>query len=68
LQRLYAFQDLPDSPITHKHISKTERNQRIITLYRRGDTLEEIAAAFGISHQRVHQIIQRWADEQGDES
>jgi len=65
LQRLYAFQNPPESPLTHKHISKSERNQQIIEKYRNGSTLEELAAEFGISHQRVHQIIQRWSNDQG---
>ena len=67
LQRLYAFQGQhsPQTPVTQKHIPKSRRNQQIIERYERGDSLQEIAAQFGVSHQRVHQIIQRWSKQGG---
>ena len=42
---------------------KAERNQAIIAAYKRGDTLRMIGVAFGISMQRVHEIIRREAPE-----
>ena len=40
--------------------SNTERRDlQIVELYTSGQTMEELGAAFGISRQRVHQIIQR---------
>jgi transposase-like protein len=62
LRRLYVSEETPTSPLTNKHIPKSERNRLIIERYERGDTLESIAADFDISVQRVHQIIQRWSN------
>ncbi len=41
----------------HPRHAKPERNAQIIALYQAGKTLTEIAQAFHISEQRVHQII-----------
>lgn len=56
------YQDTPHSsiPITHKHHALTQRNAAICARHTAGDTLNEIAEQFGISIQRVHQIIKRW--------
>jgi len=59
LTRLYAGIALPSQPLSDKHKSKTERNAEICAKYKAGETLEKIAEAFGISLQRVHQIVQR---------
>jgi hypothetical protein len=37
--------------------AKTERNRLIRTRYRQGATLTELASAFNISVQRIHQIV-----------
>jgi DNA-binding CsgD family transcriptional regulator len=57
LNQLYAGIPLPLHAITEKHVSKTERNAEICQRYSQGETLEDIAEDFGLSHQRVHQII-----------
>ena len=60
LDRLYWGIPVPQKPLTEKHVSKETRNDLICERYAEGDTLESIGAAFGISVQRVHQIIYRW--------
>lgn len=60
LERLYWDIPLPQMPVTEKHIPKEERNVLICERYREGETLEGIAPTFGLSVQRVHQIIRRW--------
>jgi DNA-binding NarL/FixJ family response regulator len=47
---------LPETPVTDKHVSLSERNRQICVRYAAGETLEEIAREFDISHQ----IIRRW--------
>jgi len=41
----------------HKRNKLTERNQKITELHQKGHTFEEIGGMFGISSQRVHQIV-----------
>jgi hypothetical protein len=60
LRQLYRGIPLPSLPVSKKHLSFDDRNRQICTRYHAGDTLEEIACDFALSHQRVHQIIQRW--------
>jgi DNA-binding NarL/FixJ family response regulator len=60
LEQLYAGIPLLQTPVTHKHISLSERNQQICNRYAMGETLKELAQEFGLSHQRVDQIIHRW--------
>jgi hypothetical protein len=60
LKQHYQGIPLPTLPVTNKHISQAARNQLICSRYISGATLEQIARDFGLSHQRVHQIIQRW--------
>lgn len=52
LRRLYA---------TQRSSTKTsdikERNEQIVARHQAGETLMEIARVFGITYQRVHQII-----------
>jgi hypothetical protein len=60
LKQHYKGIPLPAAPVTNKHISQDARNQLICIRYQSGETLEEIACDFGLSHQRVHQIVQRW--------
>jgi len=58
---LYWNIPLAEVPLIDKHMSLSERNRQICERYSAGETLEEIAQDFGLSHQRVHQIIRRWA-------
>ncbi len=53
---LYYDTTMPDYPWP-SNIPLTERNQAILEAYERGETLERIAAAYGISIARVHQIL-----------
>ncbi len=46
----------PDTPQTD-HIEKTDRNAEIIARYTAGETGASIAQDYGISEQRVNQII-----------
>jgi Mor family transcriptional regulator len=59
LARLYAGFLLPDSPITKKHVPKAERNADIIARYEAGEGISELARAFGLSPQRVFQLVHR---------
>jgi len=52
LKRLYATPLLPD-----KVMLKAERNKIIRDQYATGKTLKQLADEFGISLQRVHQIV-----------
>jgi hypothetical protein len=60
LSQLYRGSPLPPLPVSKKHLSFDERNRQICIRYEAGDTLEEFACDYALSHQRVHQIIQRW--------
>jgi hypothetical protein len=60
LEQLYWDIPLPETPVTDKHVPLSERNDHICARYAAGETLEVIARDLDLSHQRVHQIIQRW--------
>ena len=55
LEMLYDT-PFPDEPQTD-HVEKTERNAEIIALYEAGETGASLAQAYGISEQRVNQIV-----------
>jgi hypothetical protein len=55
LEMLYDT-PFPDEPQTD-HVEKTERNAEIIARYEAGDTGASLAQAYGISEQRVNQIV-----------
>lgn len=59
IRRLYFGLPLPSRLISDKHVSKSDRNRTIRARYEAGETLEQIARVFGISTQRVHQIVKR---------
>ena len=46
--------------------SFSDRNKTMWQLYRQGRTMEEIGAEYGITKQRVHQIIRRCKIGDGD--
>ncbi len=52
---LYA--GIPGKPVTIKHLSKADRNAELRARYAAGEILEKLAAQYGISLQRIHQII-----------
>lgn len=54
---LYKAIPLPVKPVTNGTITKSARNQQIIKRHKAGETLGELALEFGISEQRVHQIV-----------
>ena len=54
---MYVGQKTPDFPLTDHTPSKHERNRRIRTRYAQGDAVVELAEAFGISQQRVSQLL-----------
>jgi len=60
LEHLYDGIGLPQKPVTEKHISKAERNQQICSRYALGDRLEAIADDYGVSVQRISQLLRRW--------
>jgi hypothetical protein len=60
LERLYDGIGFPQKPVTEKHISKDERNQQICSSYALGDRLETIADDYGVSVQRISQLLRRW--------
>jgi Mor family transcriptional regulator len=64
LDFFYEGIPLPEKPITEQRIPKSQRNDLIIADYEAGMTLDEIGKTFGISAQRVHQIILRWSPTQ----
>ncbi len=55
LEMLYDT-PFPGTPQTD-HIEKTDRNAEIIARYEAGETGSSIAQAYGISEQRVSQIL-----------
>lgn len=55
LERLYNTPS-PDTPQTD-HVKKTDRNAEIIARYEAGETGSSLAEAYGISEQRVNQIV-----------
>ena len=60
IAQLYLGIPLALQPTTEKHLSRSERNTEVCTRYSQGETLEAIAKAFNLSHQRIHEIIHRW--------
>lgn len=54
--RLYKDIPLLHEPINHKNPPKTTRNADICARHNAGETLQEIAAVYDISLQRVHEI------------
>jgi hypothetical protein len=56
LKELYSFQTPPEKPLSDV-IEKTERNAEIRERYTQGETIPELARAYGISNARVHQIL-----------
>jgi Mor family transcriptional regulator len=54
---MYIGQKTPDFPLTDHTPSKHERNRRIRARYAQGETVVSLAEVFGISQQRVSQIL-----------
>jgi hypothetical protein len=54
---MYIGQKTPNFPLTDHTPSKHERNRRIRARYAKGETVVSLAEVFGISQQRVSQIL-----------
>ena len=59
LTRLYAGFSFPEKPINLSHVKKSERNAQIRARYANGEALSDLAREFGLSPQRVYQIVHR---------
>lgn len=56
-RRLYDFSPPPETPVNNAIPKKIGRNEEICQRYEAGETMAELAKVYGISEQRVHQII-----------
>jgi DNA-binding NarL/FixJ family response regulator len=52
---LYRHQPLPPTP--KSNTKKTKRNAEIQALHAQGMSIPELARKFGVSEQRIHQIL-----------
>ena len=56
--RLLYSENAPAAARYFKDTTQTDRNQEIRRRYAEGESVPSLALAFGISQQRVHQILQ----------
>jgi Mor family transcriptional regulator len=54
---LYLGILLPPHPVSKVTPPKHVRNAEIRARYRAGESLSNLAEAFGLTHQRIHQIV-----------
>lgn len=54
----YYGQKLPQTPISNSTPAKCARNAEIRARYKRGESRATLAEVFGVSEQRVWQIVQ----------
>jgi Mor family transcriptional regulator len=57
LQILYKDQPPPTKPLPNRVSPKQKRNEEIRARYKAGETLEQLAKEYGVSFQRIQQII-----------
>ncbi|MBN1285618.1 MAG: LysM peptidoglycan-binding domain-containing protein [Anaerolineae bacterium] len=57
LSHLYSEKPPPRAPVTNKSPKKSARNEEICARHAAGETLSDLAKAYGISVQRVWQIV-----------
>jgi Mor family transcriptional regulator len=57
IQILYLNRPVPSIPKSHKTPRKIDRNTELRQLYADGVSVPELAVRYGISQQRVHQIL-----------
>jgi hypothetical protein len=57
LKRLYIRKSLPSMPISGKTPRQVDRNAEIHIRKENGESVPDLAKAYGISEQRVHQIL-----------
>ncbi|MEO1644275.1 MAG: sigma factor-like helix-turn-helix DNA-binding protein [Chloroflexota bacterium] len=55
----YKHQEPAEQPVTDGTPAKTSRNRLIYERYRAGESLSELATVFGVSSQRIHQIVKQ---------
>ena len=55
---LYVELPLPPEPVSDKTPTKAEQNRQIRQRFANGETVQHLAQVYGISEQRVHQILQ----------
>ncbi|MCL4250329.1 MAG: hypothetical protein KJ065_19420 [Anaerolineae bacterium] len=56
---LYSEQPETAFPVNNKTPKESNRNAEIIAAYEAGTSLGDLAARYGITKQRVHQIVNR---------
>jgi hypothetical protein len=54
---LTRYQVITDAPKSRKTPRKTDRNHSILLRVQQGETVPDLAKEYGISEQRVHQIL-----------
>jgi Mor transcription activator family len=57
ITRLYAVFSFPDKPISQRHVKKSERNAEIRRRFAAGEGLSDLAREYGLTPQRVYQIV-----------
>jgi hypothetical protein len=57
ITRLYAGFSFSDKTINRHHIKKSERNTEITARFAVGESLSDIGREFGLTPQRVYQIV-----------
>jgi hypothetical protein len=54
---LYLGMLLPHKPVSHRTLANCERNEEIRRRHQRGESLSTLADVFGLSEQRIWQIV-----------
>ena len=57
MAELYLSMLLPGKPVSHHTPSKCERNEEIRRRHQRGESLYRLAEVFGLTEQRIWQIV-----------
>ena len=57
LELLYKDEPLPKKPVSNKTSERIHRNRNIRQRYQDGETIAELARAYNLSDQRIHQIV-----------
>jgi|GEM_PF-4027802 len=58
LKELYGLESSPSESIPNKP-KKTRRNDEIRDRYKNGESIPQLAVAYGLSNARIHQILHR---------
>lgn len=57
---MYLGKSYPQVPINNLTPAKTARNMEIRQRYSKGELLADLAQYYGISEQRIHQILSKY--------